>query len=145
PEPPYDVTAWSLGMLLGVETVFVNNPLPAVKLTKLEGLPKPQGEIVGSGARFTFDYKGPDTAIAINRLLKEGARLAFEAPSRVSVAGLSRGKVERTPNPEPRTPNRWRAARARSTRRASRCINPGPAATWTKGGPAGCSSSTSST
>jgi len=121
PEPPYDVTAWSLGMLLGVETVFVNNPLPAVKLTKLEGLPKPQGEIVGSGARFAFDYKGPDTAIAINRLLKEGARLAFEAPSRVSVAGLSRGKVEqiakdfglavkafqepRSRNPEPRTRN----------------------------------------
>ena len=23
PEPPYDVTAWSLGMLLGVDTVFV--------------------------------------------------------------------------------------------------------------------------
>ena len=25
PEPPYDVTAWSLGMLLGVDTVFVKN------------------------------------------------------------------------------------------------------------------------
>jgi hypothetical protein len=27
PEPPYDVTAWSLGMLLGVDTVFVKNAL----------------------------------------------------------------------------------------------------------------------
>src|SRR6185503_11366846 len=48
PEPPYDVTAWSLGMLLGVDTVFVSNPLPAFKMTKVDGLPKPQGEIVGS-------------------------------------------------------------------------------------------------
>ena len=28
PEPPYDVTAWSLGMQMGVETVFVKKPLP---------------------------------------------------------------------------------------------------------------------
>src|SRR5437762_4116988 len=40
PEPPYDVTAWSLGMLLGVETVFVKNALPAVKMTKLDGATK---------------------------------------------------------------------------------------------------------
>jgi hypothetical protein len=31
PEPPYDVTAWSLGMLLGVDTVFVKDPLPAMR------------------------------------------------------------------------------------------------------------------
>jgi len=28
PEPPYDVTAWSLGMLLGVDTVFREDALP---------------------------------------------------------------------------------------------------------------------
>ena len=94
PEPPYDVTAWSLGMLLGVETVFVNNPLPAFKMTKVDGATKVAGEVSGSGSRFAFDYKGPDTAIAINRLLKEGARVAFDGPSHVSVAGVSRGKVE---------------------------------------------------
>jgi hypothetical protein len=94
PEPPYDVTAWSLGMLLGVDTVFVNNPLPAVKMTKVDGLPKIAGDVSGSGARFAFDYKGPDTAIAINRLLKDGARVAFDGPSHLSVAGVPRGKVE---------------------------------------------------
>jgi hypothetical protein len=94
PEPPYDVTAWSLGMLLGVDTVFVSNPLPAFKMTKVDGLPKVAGDVSGSGSRFAFDYKGPDTAIAINRLLKEGARVAFDGPSHVSVAGVSRGKVE---------------------------------------------------
>ena len=40
PEPPYDVTAWSLGMLLGVDTAFVKNPMPAVKMTRVDGLPK---------------------------------------------------------------------------------------------------------
>ena len=94
PEPPYDVTAWSLGMLLGVDTVFVNTPLPAFKMTKVDGLPKVAGEVSGSGSRFAFDYKGPDTAIAINRLLKDGARVAFDGPSRVSVSGVGRGKVE---------------------------------------------------
>src|SRR5215510_8428706 len=53
PEPPYDVTAWSLGMLLGVDTVFVKNPLPAMKMTKVEGLPKLSGEVTGTGTRFT--------------------------------------------------------------------------------------------
>src|SRR5262249_24333778 len=59
PEPPYDVTAWSLGQLLGVDTDFVKKPLPAVKLTKLDSAPKIAGEVSGSGSRFGFDYAGP--------------------------------------------------------------------------------------
>jgi Zinc carboxypeptidase len=94
PEPPYDVTAWSLGMLLGVDTVFVKDPLPAFRMTKVDGVPKVAGEVTGSGARFAFDYKGPDSAIAINRLLKDGARVAFDGPSHVAVSGIARAKVE---------------------------------------------------
>ena len=94
PEPPYDVTAWSLGMLLGVDTVFVKNQLPQFRMTKVEGLPKMEGQVTGSGARFSFDYKGPDTATAINRLLKDGAHVAFDGPSHVAVSSISRGKVE---------------------------------------------------
>jgi hypothetical protein len=95
PEPPYDVTAWSLGMLLGVETTFVKDALPAdLKMTKLDGLPKMPGSVNGSGSTFGFEYKGPDTAIAINRLLKDGARAAFDGPSHVTVTNISRGKME---------------------------------------------------
>jgi hypothetical protein len=94
PEPPYDVTAWSLGMLLGVDTVFVKDPLPAFRMTKVDGVPKVGGEVTGNGARFAFDYKGPDSAIAINRLLKDGARVAFDGPSHVAVSGIARAKVE---------------------------------------------------
>src|SRR4051812_29247203 len=114
PEPPYDVTAWSLGMLLGVDTVFVKGAIPNLKLTKLDAAPALAGEVTGSGARFGFDYKGPDTAIAINRLLKDGARIAFDAPSHVVVSGAQRNTVEQLArefvltvqaSPEPRTQN----------------------------------------
>ena len=34
--------------------------------------------------------QGPDTAIAINRLLKDGAHVAFDGPSHVAVTGIAR-------------------------------------------------------
>ena len=75
PEPPYDVTAWSLGMQMGVETEFVKKPLPnTVKLKKLDTTPKPVGEVRGEGGRFSFDYIGADSAIAVNRLIKAGVQ-----------------------------------------------------------------------
>ncbi|HWW84355.1 MAG TPA: hypothetical protein VNZ26_12170, partial [Vicinamibacterales bacterium] len=136
PEAPYDVTAWSLGMLMGVDTVFLKSALPeGVRLTRLfedsgsltnlrdgetvkpdraiAALARPRapgavgalgtttiGEVIGNGSRYGFDYKGPDTALAINRLLKDGAHVGFEAPAdhsspaRVSVTGISRAKIE---------------------------------------------------
>src|ERR1051326_9515142 len=95
PEPPYDVTAWSLGMLLGVQTTFVKEPLPVgLKMTRIDGLPPTAGDVTGSGTRFAFDYKGPDTALAINRLLKSGAHVEFDGPSHVAVTGASRATLE---------------------------------------------------
>jgi hypothetical protein len=78
PEPPYDVTAWSLGMLLGVEHVALERPLENVTLTRLEAAPKIDGRVSGAGPRFVFDYHGPDAARAVNRLLADGARVALE-------------------------------------------------------------------
>ena len=73
PEPPYDVSAWSLGMLLGVSHVVVKTPLAAnVALDKLNVAPSIAGKVEGTGARFSFDYRGPDAALAINRLLADG-------------------------------------------------------------------------
>ena len=78
PEPPYDVTAWSLGMLLDVDHVMIHTPLDGeVKLTKLPGAPKLDGKVTGQGPRYVFDYVGADDAIAINRLLKDGARVSL--------------------------------------------------------------------
>ena len=107
PEPPYDVTAWSLGMLLGVDTVFVKKDLPPVKMTKLDFASRDAstssrpasaglvaGTVSGSGTRFGFGYDGPDTAIAINRLLKDGAHVAFDGASHVVVSGAPRAKID---------------------------------------------------
>ena len=98
PEPPYDVTAWSLGMLMGADVAFAKKPVPATaQLTKLAGAPKLAGEVAGNGTRFTFDYKGADSALVINRLLKDGARVAFErtgATQIVVVTGAQRKRVE---------------------------------------------------
>src|SRR4051812_8980265 len=87
PEPPYDVTAWSLGMLLGVDHVVARRPLAdSVKLVKLVTAPTLEGRVTGTAAArtgsgsagYTFDYRGPDAARAMNRLLKDGARVALK-------------------------------------------------------------------
>ena len=100
PEPPYDVTAWSLGMLLGVETVFLKDPVPGAAALAAVGddLKAPAGRVAGNGPRFVFPYDGPDTAIAINRLLEEGAEVAFErgadGTARVAATGVARARME---------------------------------------------------
>jgi len=89
-EPPYDVTAWSLGMLFGVDVNFVKTPLPELRLTRVRGLERAETRMTGRGTAFTFPYAGPDTAIAINRLLDRGARVSFAPESQVRVSGIAR-------------------------------------------------------
>ena len=94
PEPPYDVTAWSLGMLLDVEHVMVHKPLDAgVKLTKLDAAPKLDGHVTGAGPRFVFDYRGADAAVAINRLLKDGAHVSISS-DKVWIAGAPKKTLD---------------------------------------------------
>ena len=94
-DAPYDVTAWSLGMQLGVDVDFLPTALPnTIKLTRVKGLPATPGRVAGSGAHYTFDYNGPDTAIAINRLLHDGAQVSFDRPSRLVVSGAARDKMD---------------------------------------------------
>jgi hypothetical protein len=94
PEPPYDVSAWSLGMLLGVEHAFLKSAVPdTVKLEKLTSEPKLAGRVTGNGNAYTFDYTGPDGAAAINALFKAGGRVALE-PARASVSNVSRKQIE---------------------------------------------------
>jgi hypothetical protein len=50
PEPPYDVTAWSLGMLLGVDHVVARKPLDAASgWRRARRAPKIEGRVAGSG------------------------------------------------------------------------------------------------
>jgi len=102
PEPPYDVTAWSLGMQMGVESVLAKKlSLDSTRFVKLTDSPKLAGEVNGAGTGIEFEYKGADTAIAINRLLKEGAYVAFKTeagagrPStRILGLGVTRQRFE---------------------------------------------------
>jgi len=99
PEPPYDVSAWSLGMLLGVEHALAKTPVAAAaRLEKLTAEPKLEGHVTGNGPRFVFDYRGPDAARALNALLKQGARATFEAGEdkspRVAITNVTRKQME---------------------------------------------------
>jgi hypothetical protein len=94
-EAPYDVTAWSLGMLLGVEVTFVKTPVPtSVQMTRITGRPDVPGRVDRAGPRYSFTYAGADTAVAINRLLNEGARVSIDGASVVTVTGVARDRVE---------------------------------------------------
>ena len=75
PEPPYDVTAWSLGMQMGVDTVFVKKAIPATaKLQRLAEAPKASLSVnPWAGMSYEFAYHGPSAALIVNRALKDGS------------------------------------------------------------------------
>ena len=75
-EQPYDLTAWSLPLQMGVETIRVEDRFDA-KLEQLKQIPKPQSHITGSAspAGFLIRPEPNSLSIAVNRLLVGGARL----------------------------------------------------------------------
>ena len=93
-EPPYDVSGWSLGMQMGVKTVFAAKPLPTgLKVQPIAEPLQPELPIDrASEDAFSFHYRGAPEAVLINRLLKEGAHLEF-ARGRVLVNGISVKKL----------------------------------------------------
>ena len=93
-EPPYDVTAWSLGLQFGVTLDFATEQLPNVKLSRVTAPMRTPGKVNGSGSRFMFEYTGADSAVAVNRLLKEGVKVAFTPSSHALVDGASRSLLE---------------------------------------------------
>ena len=103
PEPPYDVTAWSLGMLMGIDVTFVKTPIDAaVRLTKLGEAPKAAGSVTGTGKRYAFDYTGPEATMAINRLFKAGAKVSLDqspdksgSTSRIAVSGVTAAVMQK--------------------------------------------------
>jgi hypothetical protein len=94
PEPPYDVTAWSLGMQFGVTVDFAAEALPAVHLTRVAAPLRLPGKVEGNGPRFAFEYTGADSAIVVNRLLKSGVRVALTPSSHAIVDGAGRNQLE---------------------------------------------------
>jgi len=76
PSPPYDAAGWSLGMQMGVETVFVKTPFEA-DLKKLDIIAVPPGKVTGSGSAYLIGHETNDSLVAVNRLLKAGAEVRW--------------------------------------------------------------------
>ena len=75
-QPPYDVAGWSLGMQMGVETIFVKKPFEA-DLAKLQQIVLPPGRISGTGSRYILDHQPNNSLVAVNRLLKKGNKISW--------------------------------------------------------------------
>ncbi|MGH9863502.1 MAG: M14 family zinc carboxypeptidase [Candidatus Acidiferrales bacterium] len=87
-DQPYDVTAWTLPLQMGVESVEVKKPFEA-ELEKLNAIPGPQGELRGAGRNvrgFVIAPGSNSKAILTNRLLKAGAEVSWLA-QKVDVKG----------------------------------------------------------
>ena len=70
---PYDVTAWSLGMLMGVNTVLIDEPFEAsLRLAEAPVTP-PDGLVTGSGPTYVLPHSANASFVAMNRLLDAGA------------------------------------------------------------------------
>lgn len=72
PQRPYDVTAQTLPLLMGVRSIEIEQPFQAA-LEKVNGdVPLPPGTIAGSGSTYLLSPESNNTYHAINRLFKAG-------------------------------------------------------------------------
>ena len=104
-ERPYDVTAWSLGMLMGVNTVLIDEPFEAsLQLTERE-VTAPDGRVTGTGSTYVLPHAVNASFVAINRLLRAGADVKWAEgelaigdvvvlPGAILVSGVDRTTIE---------------------------------------------------
>ncbi len=74
PSPPYDAAGWSLGMQMGVETVFVEEPFEA-DLIELDEVRLPAGLVSGQGSQYILSHEPNNSLVAVNRLLQKGHKI----------------------------------------------------------------------
>lgn len=88
-EPPYDVSAWSLGMQFGVKTVTARSALPPdLVLERVTATPRPVVAAARTGGGWTFAYAGAESARLVNRLLASGARVTL-GPQTAEASGTA--------------------------------------------------------
>jgi hypothetical protein len=87
PQRPYDVTAYTMPMLMGVETVRTQQPFQADLETLAEPIAAPPGSVIGGRAKKAYVFAHDNAGIlALNRLAKAGLRAQFETAP-ITVAG----------------------------------------------------------
>lgn len=76
PEPPYDLSGWTLPMQMGVNVVRVNDKFTATTETVGDSVPVPPGQISGAaGFGYALSHRPNASAKAVNRLLGAGERV----------------------------------------------------------------------
>ena len=75
---PYDVTAHTLGIQLGVTVYRINDTLPA-KVERLPRIVRPSGTFAGTGNYWLFSHENNAFARLTNRLLQSGHRVDWAA------------------------------------------------------------------
>jgi hypothetical protein len=84
-ERPYDVTAWTLGMLMGVDVQQIDRPFAAPRATRSAIVGDP-ARVVGEGSTAVVGRSANADVTLINRLLAAGVRLAW-TPTPVTIDG----------------------------------------------------------
>jgi hypothetical protein len=80
PESTFDLTGWTLPYQMGVEAIKVDIPF-AAQLNLIQQADPPVGKVTGSAKAYILDQSVLDSYRAINRLLKEGVRVAWATQS----------------------------------------------------------------
>ena len=79
PQRPYDVTAHTLPMQMGVKVITVTQPFQA-NLTRLETITDPAGIVVtGPAKAYLLEHESNASMKALNRLMKEKAEVYWAA------------------------------------------------------------------
>ena len=76
-DKPYDITAWSLGMLMGVDTVQIEAPFEASLTLLVEDAVLAPGRVIGSGTTYLLSHESNQSFVALNRLLALGATVEW--------------------------------------------------------------------
>ena len=76
PERAFDLTGWTLPYQMGVEAIKVDIPFEA-QLKLVQQADPPAGKVSGTAESYILDHNVLDSYRAVNRLLKEGAHVAW--------------------------------------------------------------------
>lgn len=87
PNPPYDMTGYELPLQMGVRVVGVEEPF-TLPVLEVEEIAAPAGAVVGTGSVYLSSRRPNASALATNRLLDAGVRLAW-ARAAFTAAGRS--------------------------------------------------------
>ncbi|HSF39758.1 MAG TPA: M14 metallopeptidase family protein [Thermoanaerobaculia bacterium] len=98
--PPYDVTAWSLPLAMGVEVVEADKPVAGIPgLAAIESPTWPGGDVAKGDGGYRISHAADSGVTALNRLLKDGRKVywlkdqagdLYIPPGEVSPEALSR-------------------------------------------------------